>query len=132
VPWVSYIISKLRPGHIYGRLSAMPDAATPLQRALLMAALSVGSEIIQLRHIANRLGLGADLDPVLAALAQGNTRSAIAHLAHLDAALAARCGAGPLTQTVLRARGSILLLSETLTQHTDYFNGGVPSEFHRN
>ena len=36
-------------GHIYGRLSAMPDAATPLQRAMLMAALSVGSEIIQLR-----------------------------------------------------------------------------------
>ena len=112
-------------GHIYARLSAMPDAATPLQRALLMAALSVGSEIIQLRHIAHRLGLGADLDPALVAVAQGNSGSAIAHLANLDAAVAARCGAGPLTQTVLRARGSILLLSETLTQHADYFNGGV-------
>jgi uncharacterized membrane protein YccC len=119
-------------GHIYARLSAMPDAATPLQRALLMAALSVGSEIIRLRQIAHRLGLGADLDPALAALAKGNSGRAIAHLAHLDAALASCCGVGPLTQTVLRARGSILLLSETLTQHTYYFNGGVPSELHRN
>ena len=112
-------------GHIYARLWAMPDAATPLQRALLMAALSVGSEIIQLRHIAHRLGLGADLDPALAAVAQGNSGSAIAHLTHFDAAIAARCGAGPLTQTVLPARGSILLLSEVLTQHADYFSGGV-------
>jgi uncharacterized membrane protein YccC len=119
-------------GHIYGRLSAMPNAATPPQRAQLMAALAVGSEIIRLRHIAHQLGLGVDLDPALAALAQGNSASASAHLTHLDAALAARCGTGPLKQTVLRARGGILLLSETLTQHADYFDGGVPGEFHRN
>jgi uncharacterized membrane protein YccC len=117
-------------GHIYGRLSAMPDAATPLQRAQLMAALAVGGEIIRLRHIVYSLGVGADLDPALAAVAQGNSANAIAHLAHLDAALAARCRSGPLTQTVLRARGSILLLSEALTQYANYFNGGVPSELH--
>jgi hypothetical protein len=35
-------------GHIGGRLVTVPDAATPLQRAQLLAALSVGSEIIQL------------------------------------------------------------------------------------
>jgi xanthine dehydrogenase accessory factor len=32
----------------------------------LMAALAVGTEIIQLRHIATRLGLGSDLDAALA------------------------------------------------------------------
>jgi uncharacterized membrane protein YccC len=117
-------------GHIYGRFSAMPDAATPLQRAQLMAALVVGSEIIRLRHITHRLGLGADLDPALAALAQSNSASAIAYLAHLDAALAARGGVGPLTQTVLQARGSILVLFEVLTQHANYFNGGGPVEIH--
>jgi uncharacterized membrane protein YccC len=63
-------------GHIYGRLSAMPEEATPLHRAQRLAALSVGSEIIKLRHIALGLGLGADLDPALAALAQGNSASA--------------------------------------------------------
>jgi hypothetical protein len=117
-------------GHIYGRLSAMPEEATPLHRAQLLAALSVGSEIIKLRHIAHGLGLGADLDPALAALAQGNSASAIAHLTRLDATLAARGGAGPLTQTALRVRGSILLLSEVLTQHANYFNGGVLDEIH--
>ena len=54
---------------MYGRLSVMPDQAEPLQRSQLVAALSVGSEIIQLRRIAPRLGLGADLDAALAALA---------------------------------------------------------------
>jgi uncharacterized membrane protein YccC len=119
-------------GRIYARLSAMPDAATAVQRAQLLAALSVGSEIIQLRYIAQRLGLGGDLDPALAALAQGNSTIAIAHLACLDAALAARGDIGPLAQTVLRARGSILGLSEVLTQQADFFNGRVSDEVHRN
>jgi hypothetical protein len=35
-------------GHVHGRLTAMPDEATPLQRAQLVAALSVGSAIIHL------------------------------------------------------------------------------------
>ena len=110
-------------GHVYGRLSAMPDAATPLQRAEILAALAVGSEIVRLRHAAHRLGLGADLDPALVALAQGNSASAVAHLCRLDGALAARGGAGTLMQTALQARGSILLLSETLIQHRSYFDG---------
>jgi uncharacterized membrane protein YccC len=119
-------------GHIYGRLSAMPDAATPLQRAQLMAALAVGSEIIRVRHITHRLGLGAELDPALAAVARRNSASAIAHLAHVDAALAARGGTGQLTQTVLRARGNILGLSQVLTQYANYFNGGATDAVHRN
>jgi len=39
----------------------LPDGAEPLQRSQLVAALSVGTEIIQLRRIARRLGLGSDL-----------------------------------------------------------------------
>jgi uncharacterized membrane protein YccC len=117
-------------GHIYGRLSAMPDAATPLQRAELLAALAVGSEIVRLRDTARRLGLGADLDPALAAVAQGNSANAIAHLAPLDATLAARGDAGPSMQAVLQARGSILLLSEVLTEHARYFDAGVRDEIH--
>ena len=111
--------------HIYGRLSAMPDAATSLQRAELLAALAVGNEIILLRHNARRLGLDAVLDPALAAVTQGNSASAVAHLARLDAALATRGGAGPLIQTVVQARGRILLLSELLTQHASYFDDRV-------
>ena len=89
---------------MYGRLSALPEQALPLQRAQLLAALSVGSEIIQLRRIAPRLGLGSELDAALAALAHGNSAVAIARLARLDHRLAARPGAEPETQLALRAR----------------------------
>src|SRR5438477_6765702 len=41
-------------GRMYGRFAALPDQAQPLQRSQLMAAFSVGSEIIQLRHFALR------------------------------------------------------------------------------
>jgi hypothetical protein len=44
-----------RKGRLYGRLSALPEQATPLQRARLLAALSVGTEVTQLRYIAHRL-----------------------------------------------------------------------------
>jgi hypothetical protein len=41
-------------GRIYKRLVAMPDEAEPLQRAQLLTALSLGSEIIELRRAAAR------------------------------------------------------------------------------
>jgi uncharacterized membrane protein YccC len=113
-------------GHVHGRLAAMPEEATPLQRAQLLAALSVGSEIIQLHHIAHQLGFRAELDPALAAVAQGSSAVATACLAQLDSTLAAQAAAGPGMQTVLRARAGFLALSEALTQHADYFDAGGP------
>ena len=62
-------------GLTYGRLSAMPDQATPLQRAQLLVAFSAGCEIIQLRHIAHPLGLGPQLGAALAALVEGKQRT---------------------------------------------------------
>jgi uncharacterized membrane protein YccC len=113
-------------GHIGGRLVAVPDAATPLQRAQLLSALSVGNEIIQLRDSMRRLSLDAELGPVLAAVAQGDTASATAHLGRLDGAFAAQVAIAPEMQTVLRGRGSILVLSEALTKHAAYFDAGAP------
>jgi uncharacterized membrane protein YccC len=49
-------------GHMHGRLRAVPDEATPLQREQLVAALSVGSEIIGLQRSAHDLDLGPKLD----------------------------------------------------------------------
>ena len=106
--------------------AALPDEAEPLQRSQLMAALSVGSEIIRLRRIAPRLGLGSELDAALAALAQGDSAIATARLARLDHRLAARPGAEPETQLALRARANILAMSEALTQHASYFDAGAP------
>jgi uncharacterized membrane protein YccC len=105
-------------GHVIGRLSVMPAEATPPQRAQLLAALSVGSEIIRLRHLMPRLDLRATLDKALGPLVHGDTASAIAHLA----SLARR----PELRAAMRARGSIRAISEALTLHAAYFDAGAP------
>ena len=112
---------------MYGRLAALPDEAEPLQRARLLAALSVGSAIIQLRHMAPRLGTAAELDAALAAFAQGNSAIAIARLHQLDRRLASAPDAGPETAIALRARGRILVISEALAEHGAYFDAGAPA-----
>jgi uncharacterized membrane protein YccC len=112
-------------GRIYGRLAVLPDAAEPLQRSQLLAASSLGTEIIQLRHIATRLGLGSDL-AALEALAQGNSAIATAWLARLDDRLASLPGAGSGASLALQARGSILAISEALIEHASYFDAGAP------
>ncbi len=109
-------------GLAYGRLSAMPDQATPLQRAQLLVAFSAGCEIIQLRQIARPLGLGPKLDAALAALAEGRSAKAIARLSRLDAVLAAVAPGESPRQVVLRARGGILALSQALAEHAAYFD----------
>jgi hypothetical protein len=106
---------------MYGRLSALPDAAQPLQRGEMLAAFSVGTAIIQLRRIGLRMYLGSELDAALEALRRGDVALATAHLGRLDDALAARPGAA-----ALRARGLILAISEVLAQHVAYFDAGAP------
>jgi len=108
-------------GRVYSRLSVLPNAAEPLQRSQLLAALSVGTEIIRLRRICRRFDLGSHLDAALDAMARGDSATTIARLARLDEALAARPGAA-----ALRARSSILAMSEALTQHAAYFGAGPP------
>jgi hypothetical protein len=75
--------------------------------------------------LTRELDLGDELDPVMASVAQGDSTAAIAHLARLDAALAARTGTVPEMQTVMRARASVLSLSEVLDQHAVYLGTGA-------
>jgi uncharacterized membrane protein YccC len=113
-------------GRMCGRFAVLPDEAQPLQRSQLLAALSVGTEIIQLRRIARRLDLGSELDVALAAVAEGNSAVATTRLAVLDRVLASLAGAGTGTQAALRARGGVLAVSEALTQHASYFDAAAP------
>jgi uncharacterized membrane protein YccC len=113
-------------GRMYGRIAALPDEAQPLQRSQLLAALSVGTEIIQLRRIARRLDLGSELDVALAAVAAGNSAVTTTRLAVLDRVLASLPGAGTGAQAALRARGGVLAVSEALTQHASYFDAAAP------
>jgi uncharacterized membrane protein YccC len=112
-------------GRIYTRLAALPDQAEPLQRARLLAALSVGSEIIHFRPIAARLGVNAEFDAALEAFAQGNSAVAIARLHQLDQRIASNPDAAPEPAIALRARGRILVISEALAEHASYFDAGA-------
>jgi uncharacterized membrane protein YccC len=108
-------------GRVYSRLSVLPDAAAPLQRSQLLAALSVGCEIIRLRNICRRLDLGPGLDEALETLAGGNSAAALAKLTNLDVALAARPGTA-----ALRGHAGLLAISEAFTEHAAYFDTAAP------
>jgi uncharacterized membrane protein YccC len=107
----------------YGRLLALPEQADPSVRAQLLAALSVGAEIIHLRHFAPRFATAADLDAALGAFARGNSEIAIGLLRQIDRDLASRPDAERTTATLLRMRGGILVICEALFEHAAYFNG---------
>ena len=105
---------------MYGRLSVLPDTVEPLQRAQLMAALSVGGAIIQLCLFPHPASVSAGLDAALRAMARGNGAVATARLGELDDALASRSDI-----VALRARACILAISQALTRHTAYFDAGA-------
>jgi hypothetical protein len=109
----------------YGRLSALPEQAEPLQRAQILAALSVGTEIIRLRRVAHRFEPHAELDAALDAVARGDSSVATKRLAQYDKRLANLPSTKPGARVRLRARGSILVMSEALAQHAAYFDSGA-------
>jgi uncharacterized membrane protein YccC len=111
----------------YSRLTALPDQATPLQRAQLLAALSVGTEIIGLRQMATHLRTTAELDAALNAIALGHSTEAIAQLRQFDDGLASTRETGAEATMALRARGRILVISEALAEHGAYFDAGTPA-----
>jgi uncharacterized membrane protein YccC len=111
---------------IHSRLVVMPDVAQPLQRAQVVAALSVGSEIMRLRHAMPSLGLGPELDAALEALAQGSTAAAIAAFNRLDHGLASLANRHSQTSAILSERGRILLICDSLARYRAYFDSEGP------
>jgi uncharacterized membrane protein YccC len=107
---------------IYGRLEVMPGEATPLQHARLLAALSLGIEINSLLPSARRFGVDAELERALADVAEGRSAIAIARLKQLDEILAIHSATEP---EALCGRASILVISEVLSQHSEYFDSGA-------
>ena len=110
---------------LYNRLTALPDQATPLQRAQLLAALSVGTAIIGLRQLATHLGTTAELDAALDDIALGQSTEAIAQLRQFDDRLASTREPGTEATMALRGRGRILVISEALAEHGAYFDAGA-------
>jgi len=112
---------------LYSRLTALPDQETPLQRAQLLAALSVSIEIIGLRQMATHLGTTAEFDAALNDIALGHSTEAIAKLRQFDDRLASARETGTEATMALRGRGHILVISEALAEHGHYFDAGAPA-----
>jgi uncharacterized membrane protein YccC len=110
---------------MYSRITALPDQAEPLQRAQLLAALSVGTEVIHLCCIVSQLDLVSELDSALQALAQGDSVAATAGLTALDQRLALLGQGGLETSPVHRARGQVLVICDALLRHCSYFDAGA-------
>ena len=108
----------------FRRFAAMPNAAEPLQRAWLLATLTVGSDVILLRHLSDRsAGSWPLLQACLHDFAAGRIDAAVRGLASLDRDLAAGAS-GPQSSTQLRARSISTTLRETLQMHQRYFSFG--------
>ena len=106
---------------MYGRLLALPEQADPSERAQLLAALSVGGEIIHLRHFAPRFFAAAKLNAALTALARGNCKISIDLLRQIERDLASLPDTERPTATMLRMRGRLLVVCEALSDHAAYF-----------
>ena len=107
---------------IYGRLEAMPDESEPSERAQMLAALSIGTEIITLRHIAPRLASAAEFEAALKAFAQGNSATAVAYLHELDHHIATNPDASEEPIIALRARSRIMIMAEAIAEHAADFD----------
>jgi uncharacterized membrane protein YccC len=110
---------------VFSRLIALPETATPLQRAQLLAALSVGTGIIGLHQISTQLGTTVELDAALNDIALGHSTKAIAQLRQLDDRLASPRETGTETTMALRGRSRILVISEALAEHGAYIDAGA-------
>jgi uncharacterized membrane protein YccC len=111
---------------VYARLSIFPDQAEPLQRARLLVALWVGSEVIRVRRMTRRLGSSVQIDAAFEPLAWGQSTLARERLEHFGNNLSTLSGAA--TRTVLRVQGSIRAISEGLFRHSTYFDSGTVNE----
>jgi uncharacterized membrane protein YccC len=109
-------------GRVHACLAAMPDDAGPLRWAWLAANETIGTAIMRLRRAAGRFGAETELAQALQPLARGDNAMAIAALSRLDAALAAQPTDRPGAKALLQARGTICIITETLTRHAAYFD----------
>jgi uncharacterized membrane protein YccC len=112
-------------GRMYSRLRALPALAEPFDRAQLLATLSTGTEILRLRRVASRIDMQSEVDAALEAMARGDRSDATERLRRLDRRLTIHPRMMPGARGRLRARGSILAISEALALSSASFESGA-------
>ena len=113
-------------GRMYSRLAELPPDCEPVQRSRLAAALTVGVQVIRLRHLALDRRIGAEISDILDALAAGDLPRLQHTLTELDKEIASIPGEQPGMRGRMRARAMLLAISEAVDRQGDYF-GSQPS-----
>ncbi len=99
---------------VYARLIALPEAVDPAYGLRLVAALSVGLQVIRLKNLPDRPDrLGQDIDETLRALAAGDRSAMMAGLDRVDRAAAALA----TDRVTLRIRTAIQVIRDVMPRH---------------
>jgi uncharacterized membrane protein YccC len=104
------------------RLAGMPTTATQEQLAQLVAALSSGEAVIQLRDWRRTFVATDDMDRALAALSTGNIPSTRYWLARFVAMLSESKG----SLAALRGQAAASVIADALARHSTFFADALP------
>jgi uncharacterized membrane protein YccC len=114
------------------RLAAMPEVATPLQLAQLLAALSTGEAVIDLRSARPRLAGQDLLDRALASLAEPDSVAARYWLSRFNTAqelgttqepgAMQQLGTAPEALAGMRGRAAATVIADALARHGAFFD----------
>ena len=108
---------------VYGRLLALPAAADPSDGSQLLAALTIGLQLLSLDRETNRGSAADHLGSARKSLASGNsvaTRQALRNFADAVAA-----GPRASQRAALRLQGAAREISEALATHQSYFEAEI-------
>jgi uncharacterized membrane protein YccC len=107
------------------RLAAMPDAATPLQLAQLLAALSTGEAVIDLRGARPHLAGQDLLDQALTSLAEPDSVAARYWLSRFNEAQ--NLGTPSEALAEMRGRSAATVIGDALARHGAFFDATASS-----
>ena len=107
---------------IVARFLAMPEQAEPVERAMLVAAMAVGNQIVRIRRVAPRFVPGPAVEAALQALAEGRSGEAAERLKDIDRQLAALPRTRPGSRAVLGLRAGLLVICGQLTWYPSYYD----------
>jgi hypothetical protein len=108
-------------GRIYARLTAMPEEARPVQRSYLVAALSVGWQLIRLQRLSRHGRIGTKISEVQASLASGDLPKLKAALDQADSEISILPASKPGARSRIRARAALRAIGEAVDRQNQYF-----------
>lgn len=106
---------------IYGRLTAMPEEAEPVQRSYLVATLTVGWQLIRLQRLSRHGRIGAEISEVQTSLAAGDLLKLKAALDEVDREIAAIPNTEPGAHGRIRARAALRAIGDAVKRQNEYF-----------